>query len=64
MTYEELMEFALKHYCHGGDSLYEAWDRQAYAEYVAEFGEMTEEDALCQFRVWESVRLEMEATEW
>ena len=55
MTYEELMALALKHYNEGGDGVYECWDRQTFDEYVAEFGEITHEDALKMFGVWESV---------
>lgn len=55
MTYEELMALALKHYNNGGDGVYECWDRQTFNEYVAEFGEITEKDALVMFRTWGSV---------
>lgn len=55
MTYEELMALALKYYNEGGDGVYECWDRQTFDEYVAEFGEITREDALKMFGVWESV---------
>ena len=55
MTYEELMALALKHYNEGGDGVYECWDRQTFDEYVAEHGEITREDALKMFGIWESV---------
>lgn len=55
MTYEELMAFALKYYNKGGDGVYECWDRRTFDEYVAEHGEITREDALKMFGIWESV---------
>ena len=55
MTYEELMALALKYYAFGGDGVYECWDRQTFDEYVAEFGEITEEVALKMFGIWEAV---------
>lgn len=55
MTYEELMNLALKYYNRGGDGVYECWDRQTFDEHVAEFGEITHKDALKMFGIWESV---------
>ena len=55
MTYEELMALALKYYAFGGDGVYECWDRQTFNEYVAEYGEITEEVALKMFGIWEAV---------
>lgn len=55
MTYEELMALALKYYNKGGDGVYECWDRRTFDDYVAEFGEITEEVALKMFGVWESI---------
>lgn len=55
MTYEELMNLALKYYNRGGDGVYECWDRQTFDEYVAEHGEITEKVALKMFGVWDSV---------
>lgn len=55
MTYEELMALALKYYNKGGDGVYECWDRRTFNDYVAEFGDITEEVALKMFGVWESI---------
>ena len=55
MTYEELMALALKHYNEGGDGVYECWDRQTFADHVAEFGEITHKDALRMFGIWDAV---------
>lgn len=55
MTYEELMKLALKYYSKGGDGVYECWDRRTFNDYVAEFGDITEEVALKMFGVWESI---------
>ena len=62
MTYEELMALALKYYNCGGDGVYECWDKQTFNEYVAEHGEITREDALKMFGLWQSVWNEMQAT--
>ena len=51
MTYEELMEYALKHYNRGGDQTYECCDRKWFDEYVKMFGPMTKRKALDMFRI-------------
>lgn len=51
LTYEELMDYAHKHYDRGGDVTYECWDRKAFDEYVNEFGPITKSVALQMFRV-------------
>ena len=55
MTYEELMALALKYYNKGGDGVYECWDRQTFNDYVAEYGVITEKEALKMFGVWDAV---------
>lgn len=55
MTYEEFMKFALKYYNHGGDGIYECWDRQTFNDYVSEHGEITEGEALKMFGFWEEI---------
>lgn len=55
MTYEELTALALKYYNEGGDGVYECWDKKTFDDYVAEFGSITEKDALKMFGVWETV---------
>lgn len=64
MSYEELMEFALKHYNEGGDGVYECWDKRTYNEYVAEFGPITKSKAMKMFREHESIVNEYRATAW
>lgn len=51
LTYEELMDYAHKHYNKGGDMTFECWDRKAFDEYVNEFGPITKSVALRMFRV-------------
>ena len=51
MTYKELKAFALEHYNEGGDGVYECWDERTFNEYVAEFGEITEEKAMAMLEV-------------
>ena len=51
LTYEELMEYAKKHYSKGGDATYECWDERIYNEYVEQFGEITKRKALAMFRL-------------
>lgn len=50
MTYDELMEYALKHYNNGGDCVYECWDQKTFDDYVKQFGPMTKSKALKMFR--------------
>ena len=64
MTYEELMAFALKNYCNGGDGVYECWDKQTFDEYVAECGPITEQDALAMFGTYKAVVMDFQATAW
>lgn len=59
MTYEELMEYAKQHYNKGGDLTYECWDRQAFDEYVKEFGPITKSKALEMFRRDYDIRRDM-----
>lgn len=55
MTYTELMEYAKKHYCQGGDSVYECWDENTFNEYVELFGEMTQKKADAMFEMYADV---------
>lgn len=64
MSYEELMEFALKHYNEGGDGVYECWDRKTFEEHVAEFGPITKPRALIMFKEYNSIVAEYQATAW
>lgn len=50
LTYEELMEYAKKHYNRGGDATYECWGRKDYEEWCKAFGPMTKSEALAMFR--------------
>lgn len=50
LSYEELMEYARKHYNKGGDGVFECWDERTYNEYVAEFGPITKRKALGMFK--------------
>ena len=50
LTYEELMEYALKHYDKGGDATYECWDEKTFNEYVEQWGPITKRKALEMFR--------------
>ena len=52
MTYEELIEYARKHYNRGGDGIFECWDERTYNEYVKEFGPITKRKALAMFKDW------------
>lgn len=45
LTYEQLMDLALKNYNKGGDSTYECWDERDYAEH----GPMSKYEALRMF---------------
>ena len=36
LTYEELIEYAMKHYSKGGDVVVECWGRNEFDEYVKE----------------------------
>lgn len=45
LTYEQLMDLALKNYNKGGDSTYECWDEGDYAEH----GPMSKYEALRMF---------------
>jgi hypothetical protein len=64
MTYKELKKFALEHYEEGGDGVYECWDEKTFNEYVAEFGEITEEKALAMFHQYDEICKEYRATAW
>lgn len=50
LTYEELMNLALRHYNDGGDGVYECWDRQTYDFHVELFGPITYSEAMGMFR--------------
>lgn len=50
LTYEELMDLALRHYNEGGDGVYECWDRRAYNDYTEACGPMTHSRAMEMFR--------------
>lgn len=41
MTYEELIQWGMTHYCEGGDVFVECWSESDYDEYVKTFGPMT-----------------------
>ena len=64
LTYEELMDLALKHYNEGGDQTYECADRRWYEERIKLFGPMTEEDALEMFRIDKAVYSDIAAIAW
>jgi hypothetical protein len=64
MTYKELKAFALEHYNEGGDGVFECWDERTFNEYVAEFGEITEEKAMAMFHQFDEIRREYQATAW
>lgn len=51
LTYEELIEYALKHYNKGGDTTYECLDEKAFDEYVKLFGPITKRKALEMFKL-------------
>ena len=55
LTYEELIKFALEHYCEGGDGVYECWDERTFNEYVAENGGITKEKALAMFHQYNEI---------
>ncbi len=64
LTYDELMELALKHYNKGGDQTYECWAKSDYEEYVKLFGPITRRDALEMFRLANAVYRDVAATAW
>ncbi len=51
LTYEELIEYAMKHYRNGGDAVVECWGRQEFDDYVKEAGPITKAQALRLFRL-------------
>lgn len=51
LTYEELIEYARKHYNKGGDGIFECWDKKTFDYYVKEFGPITKSRALEMFRL-------------
>ena len=55
MTYEELIEYAEKHYNKGGDSVVECWDKKTFDIYVKEFGPITKRRALQMFKLYYEV---------
>lgn len=52
LTYEELIEYAMKHYGKGGDVVVECWGRREFDEYVKEVGPVTKSQALRLFRLY------------
>ena len=62
MTYEELRAFAKENYTKGGDGVYECWDKEAFDDWVHEFGPITTEEALyiIYYDKWREIR----ATIW
>ena len=64
LTYDELIEYARKHYNKGGDSVYECWDENTYNYYVKEFGPITKTGALKMFKLNYVHDREMRATAW
>lgn len=51
LNFEELMEYAKKHYNRGGDATYECWDERTFNDYVEEFGPITKSKALQMFKL-------------
>lgn len=51
LTYEELIEYAMKHYNKGGDVVVECWGSSEFDEYVKEVGPITKSQALRLFRL-------------
>lgn len=64
MTYEEVIEFAKKHYAEGGDGTYECLDKKTYDYCVAEFGPYTKEKLLDEFARYKSHCDEMMSLAW
>ena len=56
LSYEELMDLALKNYNEGGDVIYECWGVEEFRDYEKMFGPMTEKEARSLFRVSSSLR--------
>ncbi|MCI8828500.1 MAG: hypothetical protein HFE98_06560 [Ruminiclostridium sp.] len=52
LTYEELIEYAMKHYSKGGDVVVECWGRNEFDGYVKEVGPITKSQALRLFRLY------------
>ena len=52
MSYDELIKWGMKHYNEGGDVFVECWSKSDYNEYIAEFGELTEEDVKFMARMY------------
>lgn len=61
LTYQELMDLALKNYNKGGDSTYECLDEATFNE---SYSKLTEASALEMFALNDSIRREYEATAW
>jgi hypothetical protein len=55
LTYEEFIEYAQKHYCKGGDTFVECWDKKEFDYFVKNFGEITKRRALSMFRLQDAV---------
>ena len=64
LSYEELMDLALKNYDKGGDATYECWDEKTFNMYVEMFGPMTEKYALDMFRRDKAIYDDYRATAW
>lgn len=62
LTYDELMDYAKKHYYKGGDATYECWDERTFNEFVKEFGPITKSRALSMFRF--DYEMERERAGW
>lgn len=60
LTYQELMEYAKKHYAKGGDTIFECWDEKTFNEYVQMFGEITKRKALSMFKLDYELRKDRE----
>lgn len=58
LTYEQLMDLALKHYNKGGDSTYECWEERDYQEH----GPMSKYEALRMFAM--DYDIEMDRMGW
>lgn len=64
LSYDDLMDYAKKHYCKGGDTVFECWDKSFYDDYVAMFGPITKSKALSIFRNYKAVEDDIRATAW
>jgi hypothetical protein len=52
MTFDELMDYAMRNYDKGGDGVVECWDKTTFDAYVRECGDMTKTKARQLFRLY------------